>query len=94
MHSVTVTFEYGLIVRKAALVARGIPVQAVLQALETDRPLDSNETLLSFGPCFGAEAMNEFATRLQSLGLVYVEDFFTLACDLPSWCETRIGLRT
>ena len=60
--------------------------------MEVEQPLDSNEDLISFGPAFGEEAMNEFISRLQALGLQYVDDFFSISYDIPAWCGLRIEI--
>ena len=73
--SIEVTFSYGLVIRQSALIARGITRAQVLEVLEVDRPMAEDRELLSFGPSFGAEACDEFVRRLESLGLVYVDDF-------------------
>lgn len=92
MNTVKATSEYGIVIRRAALTAKGIDYTQLLQAMEVEQPLDSNENLVSFGPSFGEEAMNEFIARLQALGLEYVEDFFAISCDMPAWCSVRIGI--
>lgn len=60
--------------------------QQLLEAMEAEVPLDANEDLISFGPHFGEEAANEFVRRLESLGLVHIDDFFVFCGDFPSWC--------
>lgn len=93
MNTVKATGEYGIVIRLAALTAKSIDYMQLLRAMEVDQPLDSNEDLVSFGPSFGEEAMNEFISRLQALGLEYVDDFFAIACDMPTWCCVRIGIK-
>ena len=83
---VNVTAEFGLVVRRKALVERGVPLNALLAALEADAPLDCNDFLLTFGPHFGQEAMEAMVGRLTRLGLVYYDDFFEFAGDYPNWC--------
>ena len=62
-------------------------MKALLKEMEVEKPLDSNEFLLSFGPSFGPEALDEFFRRLQELGLEYIDDFFIFTGDFPDWCE-------
>jgi len=50
--SVIVTSEFGLIVRRTALVERRIDLRDLFTAVEVGEPLDSGEDLLSFGPHF------------------------------------------
>ncbi len=92
MNTVKATNEYGIVIRRAALAAKSINYAQILQAMEVDQPLDMNEDLVSFGPSFGEEAMNEFISRLQVLGLEYIDDFFAISCDMPMWCSIRIGM--
>lgn len=85
--SVEVTFSYGLVIRQRALVARGVSRSQLLEALETDSPSAEDSELLSFGPSFGPEACDEFVRRLESIGLAYLDDFFDLALNHPSWLK-------
>ncbi|MCY1213296.1 hypothetical protein D3C87_869470 [compost metagenome] len=85
--SIEVTFSYGLVIRQSALIARGITRAQVLEVLEADRPMAEDRELLSFGPSFGGEACDEFVRRLESLGLVYVDDFFGLTLSHPDWLK-------
>jgi hypothetical protein len=64
----------------------------MLGELQAQAPLDINEDLVSFGPSFGEEALLEFISRLEKLGLVYVDDFVSMAFDLPTWCRIRVEL--
>jgi hypothetical protein len=90
---VIATNEYGLVVRREALRERGVEYDDVLNALQVQKPLDQNDELLTFGPSFGGEAMDEFAARLQRLGLRFVDDFYCLSFDLPAWCDLRLAFR-
>ena len=92
MNTVKATGEYGIIIRQEALSMKKIHKTKVFEAMEVEQPLDSNQDLISFGPAFGPEALNEFISRLQALGLEYVDDFFALSFDFPSWCCLRIGV--
>ncbi len=89
MESVRVTFEFGLVLRRAALLERGVELPRVLVALEVSRPLEEGSELISFGPFFGGEVQNEMGNRLGDLGLRYFDDFFELALDHPSWIRFR-----
>ncbi len=90
--SVEATSEFGLIIRRAALPARGVAYEQVLHALEGDPPLDADDDLISFGPLFGRESLDEFIRRLTALGLEYYDDFSPLVFDLPRWMHLRVGL--
>jgi hypothetical protein len=93
MNTISATGEYGLVIRRDALRVRYIAESVVLQVLEVDAPLDMDEDLMSFGPAFGEEALQEFVQRLQALGLSPVDDFCTLCFDLPTWCRINVRLQ-
>jgi hypothetical protein len=93
MKFVQLSSEYGIVVRRSALDAGGVSREALLRAMEASRPLDEDETLVSFGPHFGEEAAAEFTRRLESLGLVYVDDFFVFSGDFPVWCRFGASLK-
>ncbi|WP_224362739.1 hypothetical protein [Hyalangium versicolor] len=86
MATVNLSSEFGLVVRRAALEQRGVSYRKLLDTMETEAPLDVNEELISFGPHFGLEAATEFARRLESIGLINIDDFFVFAGDFPEWC--------
>lgn len=90
--TIKITGEYGVFIRKAALAVKKIAYSALLDAFEVEVPLAENDDLVSFGPSFGQEAMDEFVSRLQALGLEYFDDFFCIASDFPEWCALRVGL--
>jgi hypothetical protein len=96
--SIPITFEFGIVVRRQALAERAIALAAVLRVFEVSAPLGESADLLSFGPSFGSEACDEFKRRLTGLGFAYVDDFFDLHLDHPSWlqfsaafAEARVG---
>jgi hypothetical protein len=84
---IPITFEFGIVVRRQALVERAITLAAVLRVFEVCAPLGESADLLSFGPAFGHEACDEFKRRLTSLGLIYVDDFFDLQLGHPNWLQ-------
>jgi hypothetical protein len=69
MDCVRVTGEFGIVIRLASLNEQGIPLEKLLIALETSSPFDSNAEIASFGPHFGAEALETLVRRLSDLGL-------------------------
>jgi hypothetical protein len=80
---ISLTSEYGLVVRRKALEERGVSWGDLLTALEVRRPLDENDCLISFGPHFGQEALDTMTHRLTSMGLRYFDDFFEFSGDYP-----------
>lgn len=87
--SIPISAQCSVVIRKAAMKAKGIPEADILAVMESKLPDAANEDLLAFGPSFGEEAMNEFVRRLQALGLQYVDDFFCINFDIPNWCGLR-----
>lgn len=86
MATVNLTAEFGLVVRRAALDQRGLSYRKVLDAMETEAPLDVNDEVISFGPHFGSEAVTVFVRRLEAIGLINIDDFFVFVGDFPEWC--------
>jgi hypothetical protein len=91
--TVRVSMQFGVVIRRAALDERGIDRQAVLAAMEAKRPLGESPDLITFGPHFGQEALDEFMRRLEALGLEHVTDFFETVMDVPDWLELSALLK-
>jgi len=90
MNEIKVTAEYGIIIRRSALLERNIILEDVLDVMRVTEPLDMNESLISFGPSFGKEALDELIAILQKKGLQYFEDFFEFVGDYPHWCAFQV----
>lgn len=88
--TVNITSEYGIVIRKEILVNKNISSVQLVSVFENAQPLDENEKLISYGPHFGAEAMEEFGKRLSQLGLEYMEDFFYFYGDFPEWVRFSV----
>jgi hypothetical protein len=88
---ISLTSEYGLVVRRKALKERGVSWDDLLAALEVSEPLDKNDCLISFGPHFGQEAVHTMSDRLIRIGLRYFDDFFEFSGDYPKWCVFKGG---
>lgn len=86
MQGVQISNDFGIVIRKASLELRNLSRNRLLEMMEVEEPLDEDDHLLSFGPHFGEEAAKEFIRRLESGGLVYLEDFFDFTEALPQWC--------
>jgi hypothetical protein len=91
MSFINVTHEYGLVVRKDALLERGVSLENLLVVMKAGAPLDSDDRLISFGPSFGQEALDGLIRELQDLGLQYFDDFIDVAGDYPAWCRFKVG---
>jgi hypothetical protein len=90
--AIRVTTEYGIVIRRSALIEKQISFAQLLEAMESDQPFDADEALISFGPSFGEEAMHEFVRRLEKVGLYIYDDFFTVALDVPPWCQFTVSI--
>ena len=86
MNYISVTSEFGIIVRHAALEERCVGLEDLLQIFNVCKPLDMDNFLISFGPHFGREAVDAFTEQLSKLGLKYFDDFFEFVGDYPNWC--------
>ncbi|MEX2963906.1 hypothetical protein [Microbulbifer sp. TYP-18] len=84
---VTVSTDYGIVIRKAALKEKDIEASKVFDVMETTEPLGENDHLISFGPHFGRETSDELSKRLDSLGLFCMRDYFVFHGDFPSWAN-------
>lgn len=84
--------EFGLVIRRQELVSKLIDIDKLAAVLEFNAPLDISDDLVSFGPCFGGEAANEFIRRLEALGLQYVDDFFVFSGEFPLWCKFKVAI--
>lgn len=88
---INVTSEFGIIIRRRALVERGVSVDDIVSLMES-APLDINEDLISFGPSFGQEALDTLIRRLMSAGLEYFDDFFEFSGIFPPWCHFKASI--
>lgn len=85
--------DYGIIVRRQALASQSVGVDKLSVVLEFEAPLDISNDLVSFGPCFGGEAVDEFIRRLEMLGLRYMDDFFVFSGEFPLWCKFKVDMK-
>ena len=85
--------DFGIILRKSAIAKRGISKEKITEAFEQNKPLDENDSIVSYGPHFGEEAMEEFGKRLSKLGLEYLDDFFYFKGDFPEWAAFYVALK-
>ncbi len=86
---VRVSSDFGIVIRRGALSRVSLSDEALCELMETPKPLDADDELVSFGPHFGIEAAREFGRRLDARGLVYADDYFILEELVPEWCELR-----
>jgi hypothetical protein len=93
MTTIKVSEHYGIVIRKDALSAKNIASSQLLTAMQASQPFDEGEHLISFGPHFGQEACNVFIQALETLGLIYGDDFINIEDTLPEWCQLYVGIR-
>src|SRR5215813_1764462 len=89
MACISVPGEFGIILRHAALAERNVTLDALLKVFMVEAPRGANDDLISFGPNFGAEALETLTQSLINLGLRYGDDFFELVAPTPEWCELK-----
>ncbi len=92
MSDISITSEYGIIVRRAALMERGVSWGDLLGVFSGKEPLDANSDLISFGPHFGQEALDALLRGLADVGLKYFDDFFEFSGDYPKWCIFKASM--
>ncbi len=68
---------------RAGLMRRDIDARYNLTADE----FRVEEELIAIGPLYEPEAAGDLTAQLESLGLVYFEDFFELSGNWPEWCR-------
>lgn len=83
--------EYGLVVRKSALSERSISTSDFSNAMIDVDVSSENDNLISYGPLFGIEALENLKEELQSIGLVYIDDFYGFDFFLPDWIKLGIA---
>ena len=88
---VKVTNHFGLVIRKKALEEKKINLETIKSKVFESPPLDENDYLISYGPHFGGEEMKVYETRLKTLGLEYVDDYYDFSNMHPEWLELFVG---
>ena len=92
MSYIAATAEYGLVLRKGALAEKGLPFSILSDVMADIDVLGEDDGLISFGPLFGDEALNEIKARLSARSLEYADDFFELNMLLPHWIKLGVAL--
>jgi hypothetical protein len=88
---VEMTNFYGIVIRADALARNSISVEEFCKKTEASL-LSKDENLVSFGPCFGEEAGNKIASRIDALGFEYVSDYFIFNFDMPDWIKLSAAI--
>jgi len=77
-----------LFIRREAYESTGLTRQSIDERLGlTPDEFRVETNLVAIGPIHGAEgdAIGDFIAELESLGLVYFDDFFELSGNWPAW---------
>jgi hypothetical protein len=93
-NKVKITSEFGVIIRKKSLAEKNISLDKLKEAAENATPMSEDEELISYGPHFGPEAMDNFGKKLNEIGLEYIDDFFNFYGDFPDWAEFSVALKS
>lgn len=91
MSYIAATAEYGLVLRKGALTEKGISSDRMSDIMDDIDVLGENDDIISFGPLFGEEALEEIKGRLSGNGLEYADDYFELNLLLPHWIKLGVA---
>lgn len=89
--SLEATGEFGLVIRRQALVERGIASSSIVALLEGSNLLGQDEHLLSIGPFFSGGALDVCRNYLQERWFEYGEAFIELKVDLPNWIRAGVA---
>ncbi|MBX9813379.1 MAG: hypothetical protein K2X76_01615 [Sphingomonas sp.] len=92
MSYIAATAEYGLILRKGALAEKGISPEILSDIMADIDVFGEDENLISYGPLFGEEVLEEIKARLSANKLDYVDDYFELNMLLPHWVKLGVEL--
>ncbi|MDV2987561.1 UNVERIFIED_CONTAM: hypothetical protein Q9R58_24955 [Methylobacteriaceae bacterium AG10] len=85
MSYIPATAEYGVVLRKAALCEKNVSRDIILEAMKDIDILGEDENLISWGPLFGQQALDEIRLRLSKTKLEYIDDYIDLDFLLPQW---------
>ena len=92
-NSVKILASFSLVIQRSAF-DRSFLNQEKIDALRNKIGLyDFNDDLESWGPFFGGESLEYVITALQSLGLVYYDDFFEICLDFPHWINLTVSIK-
>ena len=83
-----------MLIRRAPFEAAGLSRSRIDEALNlTAEEFRVEGDLIAVGPLFGDDALELLTERLESLGLVYFDDFFELSGNWPAWMALFAGAR-
>jgi hypothetical protein len=85
-----------LFLRRAAYESSGLTRAAIDERLGlTADEFRVEEDLIAIGPIYGGEGdvLTDFIAELESIGLVYFDDFFELSGNWPTWLRLHASTR-
>lgn len=85
-----VSKDFGVVIRRAAIAAKNIDLEVIMSSFNFRQLYDESAELVSLGPFFGGDAADNCSKLLQSLGLVYIDDFFVMESYFPDWCRVEV----
>ena len=86
-----------LFIRRAAYESSGLSRAQIDERLGlTADEFRVEGDLIALGPIYGEDghALSDFITELETLGLVYFDDFFELSGNWPEWLEIHVSRRS
>jgi hypothetical protein len=81
-----------LFIRRAAYESSGLTRHAIDERLGlTPDEFRVESDLIAIGPLHGAagDALGDFITEIEGIGLVYFDDFFELSGNWPAWLRVH-----
>jgi hypothetical protein len=69
MTYIAATSEYGIVIRKTAMKAKSLDDPMLFDIMTDVGVLGRDKNIVSFGPFFGKEALDQITTQLESAGL-------------------------
>ncbi len=91
MSYLAATGEYGLIVRKHSLTEKAVSRDHLSEVMADVDVLGEDDSIVSFGPLFGQEALDQLKSNLESSGLNYIDDFCTFDFYVPEWLKVGVA---
>jgi hypothetical protein len=83
--------EFGLVIRKKSLFEKGTTAGVLAGIMDNISLIGENDGILSYGPLFGEEALENICGRSVESGFEYYDDFFDLNVLVPSWAKLGVA---
>ncbi|WP_439890859.1 hypothetical protein ACS7SF_17120 [Ralstonia sp. 25C] len=79
----------GLVIRRNALIERGMSMEDFLDVAGRSEPLDDDDQLILSGAAIDHETLLDIERALTVLGFRYFDDFVEVSDVRPEWCKLR-----